>query len=159
MIFTQRSFYMQEISGVARAFPGGRLAHPEGQNEEENNLSLRKNKKKLIKIWGKLRKVGLLPTWDCEAGYGPAGDTTNKWLCQNMSTTLERCKIPTIWCKATVRTPSLTSPRTTLRATGPSHCCASHSSCLKRWSMDVSTPSLIPSYRLNKLASTKNDQP
>ena len=24
------------ISGVARAFPGGRLAHPEGQNEEEN---------------------------------------------------------------------------------------------------------------------------
>ena len=23
-------------SGVARAFPGGRLAHPEGQNEEEN---------------------------------------------------------------------------------------------------------------------------
>ena len=51
--------------------------------------------------------------------------------------------------------PSLTSPRTTLRATGPSHCCASHSSCLKRWSMDVSTPSLIPSYRMNKLASTR----
>ena len=24
------------FSGVARAFPGGRLAHPEGQNEEEN---------------------------------------------------------------------------------------------------------------------------
>ena len=23
-------------SGVARAFPGGRLAHPEGQNDEEN---------------------------------------------------------------------------------------------------------------------------
>ena len=23
-------------SGVAMAFPGGRLAHPEGQNEEEN---------------------------------------------------------------------------------------------------------------------------
>ena len=23
-------------SGVARTFPGGRLAHPEGQNEEEN---------------------------------------------------------------------------------------------------------------------------
>ena len=23
-------------SGVARAFPGGRLAHPKGQNEEEN---------------------------------------------------------------------------------------------------------------------------
>ena len=24
------------ISGVAKAFPGGRLAHPENQNEEEN---------------------------------------------------------------------------------------------------------------------------
>ena len=25
-------------SSVARAFPGGRLAHPEDQNEEENKL-------------------------------------------------------------------------------------------------------------------------
>ena len=25
-----------QLSGVARAFPGGRLAHPEGQNEDEN---------------------------------------------------------------------------------------------------------------------------
>ena len=24
------------LSGVARAFPSGRVAHPEGQNEEEN---------------------------------------------------------------------------------------------------------------------------
>ena len=32
-------------SGVARAFPGGRRAHPEGQNEEESEQSLRKNKK------------------------------------------------------------------------------------------------------------------
>ena len=24
------------FSGVARAFPGGRLAHPENQNEEKN---------------------------------------------------------------------------------------------------------------------------
>ena len=31
-------------SGVAEAFPGGRVAHPEGQNEEENAKSLRKNK-------------------------------------------------------------------------------------------------------------------
>ena len=30
------------ISGVARAFPGGRLAHQD-QNEEENKKSLRKN--------------------------------------------------------------------------------------------------------------------
>ena len=27
-----------ETSGVARAFPGGRVAHPEGQNEEENKV-------------------------------------------------------------------------------------------------------------------------
>ena len=32
-------------SGVARAFPGGRLSHPEGQNEEENEKSFRNNKK------------------------------------------------------------------------------------------------------------------
>ena len=37
-------YYCTDCSGVARAFPGGRLAHPEGQNEEENK-SLRKNKK------------------------------------------------------------------------------------------------------------------
>ena len=28
--------FSEVLSGVARAFPGGRLAHPEGQNEEEN---------------------------------------------------------------------------------------------------------------------------
>ena len=37
-------------SGIARAFPGGRLVHPEGQNEEENEKSWRKNKKKLSKF-------------------------------------------------------------------------------------------------------------
>ena len=31
-------------SSVARAFPGGRVAHSEGQNEEENENILRKNK-------------------------------------------------------------------------------------------------------------------
>ena len=31
------------FSAVARAFPGGRVAHPEGQNEEENGENLRKN--------------------------------------------------------------------------------------------------------------------
>ena len=58
-------------SGVARAFPGGRVAHPEGQNEEENKLSLRKNKKNGSKFEEKMRKVELLPTRECEAGYGP----------------------------------------------------------------------------------------
>ena len=32
-------------SGVARAFPDGRVAYPEGQNEEENEQNLRRNKK------------------------------------------------------------------------------------------------------------------
>ena len=55
-------------SGVARAFPGGRVAHPEGQNEEENEQSEEKQEK-LIAIWGNMRKMELLPTRDCEAGY------------------------------------------------------------------------------------------
>ena len=37
------------LSGVARAFPGGRVANPEGQNEEENKENLRE-KEKLIEI-------------------------------------------------------------------------------------------------------------
>ena len=37
IIMTQNYFLRDAyISGVSRAFPGGRLAHPEGQNEEEN---------------------------------------------------------------------------------------------------------------------------
>ena len=65
---------LHNTSGVARAFPGGQVAHPESQNEEENEKSLRKNKKKLSKFGEKMRKVELLPTGtrDCEAGYGPA---------------------------------------------------------------------------------------
>ena len=40
----------QVISSVARAFPGGRIAHPEGQNEEENGKKLReKNDQNLRK--------------------------------------------------------------------------------------------------------------
>ena len=61
-------------SGVARAFPGGRVAHPEGQNEEETKSSLRKNKKNWSKFEEKIRKVELLPTRDCEAGYGPGNN-------------------------------------------------------------------------------------
>ena len=51
-------------SGVARPFPGGRLAHPEVQNEEENEEKLRK----MMKNWG---NVLILPTREWEAGYGP----------------------------------------------------------------------------------------
>ena len=57
-------------SGVAWAFPGGRLAHPEGQNEDKNEESLRKIRKNDWN-WGKMRKVEFLPTRSCEAGYGP----------------------------------------------------------------------------------------
>ena len=65
-------------SGVARAFPGGRLAHLENQNEEENKWSLRKNKENWSKFEEKVRKVELLPTRDCKAGYGPARWTNFK---------------------------------------------------------------------------------
>ena len=58
-------------SGVAMAFQGGRLAHSEGQNEEENEKSLRKSKKIWSKFEEKMRKVKLLPTRDCKAGYDP----------------------------------------------------------------------------------------
>ena len=59
-------------SGVARAFSGGRFAHPEGKNEEENEKKLRKIKKNRSKFEERMRKVEVLPTRDCEAGYGPA---------------------------------------------------------------------------------------
>ena len=37
------------FSGVARAFPGGRVNHPEDQNEEENSEKMRKNERKYRK--------------------------------------------------------------------------------------------------------------
>ena len=49
-------------NAVARAFPdipGGRLAHPEGQNEEESKSYLRKNKKNRSKFEEKMGKVEL----------------------------------------------------------------------------------------------------
>ena len=42
-----------KFSGVARAFPGGRAAHPENQIEEENEEKLRKigeNRRRMRKI-------------------------------------------------------------------------------------------------------------
>ena len=44
LCFVCCSFSCFDFSGVARAFPGGRVAHPESQNEEENT------------VWGKIRK-------------------------------------------------------------------------------------------------------
>ena len=55
-----------------RAFPGGRVAHPESQNEDKNEESLRKNKKNYENL-RKMRKVELLPTWNSDAGYIPDG--------------------------------------------------------------------------------------
>ena len=49
-------------SGADRAFPGGWAAHPEDQNEREDEENLRKNERK----WGKI-----LPTRGWEASYGP----------------------------------------------------------------------------------------
>ena len=43
-------------NSVARAFLGGWVAHPEGKNEEENEQSLRKDKKNWLQFeekWGK----------------------------------------------------------------------------------------------------------
>ena len=44
MVISYWHITIVKASGVARAFPGGRLTYPEGQNEEENEKSLRKNK-------------------------------------------------------------------------------------------------------------------
>ena len=70
--------YGKTNSGVARTFPGGRVAHPESQNEEENKYSLRKNKKNWPKFEEKIRKVELLPTRACEAGYDPENKESEK---------------------------------------------------------------------------------
>ena len=66
------SFYEFGCSGVARASPDGRVAFPEGQNEEENENSYRKNKKNLSKFEERMRKVEFLHTWDCEAALATA---------------------------------------------------------------------------------------
>ena len=46
----------------SQGLPGWGLTHPEGQNEEENKKSLRKNKKNWSKFEEKMRKAELLPT-------------------------------------------------------------------------------------------------
>ena len=39
-----------KTSGIARTFPGGRAAHPEDQNEEENEENLRKHERTYMKM-------------------------------------------------------------------------------------------------------------
>ena len=68
---------MQGLKSRVRVpVPGGRVAHPEGQNEEENQWNFRENKKNLSKFEEKMRKVELLPTRDFWAGYGPDSETS-----------------------------------------------------------------------------------
>ena len=49
-------------SGVARAFQGGRAAHPEPQIEEENEEELRKDERKSRRMRKNQGNVAFLPT-------------------------------------------------------------------------------------------------
>ena len=62
-----------QSSGVARAFPGGRVAHTEGQIEEENEGKFRKNLRK----WGRIEEMFLScpPGREWEADYGPDAES------------------------------------------------------------------------------------
>ena len=62
---TRDQWFSQGLSG---------RPHPEGQNEEETEKKLGKITENWLKWGGKMRKVELLPTRDCEASYCPAGD-------------------------------------------------------------------------------------
>ena len=59
------------FSGIARAFPGGRPAHPEPQIEEENEERLRKDERKFRRVRKNWGNVALLPTRGWESGYAP----------------------------------------------------------------------------------------
>ena len=80
----------QHRGGVARVYPGGRVAHPGGQNEDENGKSLRKNKKYWSKFEERRRKVELLPTWDCEAGYW-CSEVLATLYCSDISSKMMQC--------------------------------------------------------------------
>ena len=58
-------------SGVAKAFPGGRAAHPENQIEKGNEETMRKNGRKEGKNENKWGDVPLLPIRGWESGYAP----------------------------------------------------------------------------------------
>ena len=81
---------LESTSGVARAFPGGQVAHPEGQNEEENSKVRGKIDQNLRK---KIRKVELLPTRGSEAGYGPGINTDTDTAISNRSRQDRTCPL------------------------------------------------------------------
>ena len=70
--FDTYSSQMLIFNCVARALPGGRAAHLEGQEEDENVESLRKNKNNWRKFEEKWESWNSCPLLDCEAGYAPA---------------------------------------------------------------------------------------
>ena len=63
--------YKHLLSGLASAFPGGRVAHPEDQNEEENEENLRENERIYWKMRKDWRNNPILPTRGWEAGCSP----------------------------------------------------------------------------------------
>ena len=66
-------------------------------------------------------------------------------LCQYMSSSLERCKITKTWRKAAViALPKPNKPKDNPKSYRLISLLCMPLSCLKGWSMDVSTPSLIP---------------
>ena len=56
--FIYNYFVHININGVARAFLRERLAHPEGQNEEEKLEKFEEKLGKFIEIWGKNKESG-----------------------------------------------------------------------------------------------------
>ena len=47
----------QLASGIARAFPGGRAAHPKDQNEEENEKKIKEKLREATGKWGKIKEI------------------------------------------------------------------------------------------------------
>ena len=65
---------------------------PNGLNEEINEENLRK-KKKIMGKWGKMRKVELLPTQDCETGYTPVQMPIVYPVCKEVALFLSLCNV------------------------------------------------------------------
>ena len=60
------------------------IAHPEDQNEEENQENLKKNERTYKKIKKDWWNVPIFPTRECEDGYGAIRDMET--VSQNCST-------------------------------------------------------------------------
>ena len=88
-----------------------------------------------------------------------AVDAATKWLCQYISTCLERCKIPKIWRKATVSAlPKPNKPKDNPESYKPISLLGIPFKLLERM-VHGHIPLLTPSYLMSKLAFAKDDQP